>query len=1041
MVARLRDGNPEALGLRGIAFAALLLAAQLAFAAEPPPERWSRMADTVFRHLDQDNGLPSSIATAFAQDAQGFVWVGTQSGLARWDGYRFRVYRADAAEPGALPNPFVNVLHVDAQRRLWVGTNGGLARYDADRDRFVSFVAEADGLVDARVLAIADDGEGGLWIATTGGLDRLIGATGKVAHQEPGGASALPSGRVGVVMRDRGGALWIGSTTGLFRRRPGEAQFGLVPMPSRQGPVPLVERLFEDGAGNMWIGTRRDGAYRLDAGAESARAVRASGNNDIASENVSAFAEASPGRIWIGTFGNGIIVADSATGATYRIRRDRTLAQTLADNTVWALMRDRSGLVWTGSNRGISLHNTQRAALMAVFGGADRRDGVTDTEIFSVAAAADGRVWLGLGTNGVDVIDPDAGRVAELRPDPANPENALPKDRVWSIAAAPDGTVWLGTNRGLYRSDAAARRVQRVVIPGRSVVENTQCLLLDGDTLYVGGTAGGLWDYDTAKRASRQLIGDALASEGFITMAKGVDRGGSAQLWVATPQGLLSVIPASGPPGVRVQRVAATDLGGITSMLTDRKGRLWIGTDSGELQVMTETDPENPVRRRVGSPGRNRGIDKLLEDARGNIWASTDEGLMVVDGATFETRAFSRADGDAFTAGYWADSGTVTAGGELVFGALGGLTIVRPDRGSAGARRPSIAISELRVGGAAVPSYPHMGPDAGAVTIAPGSNNLAVEFSALEYATPERIRYSYRMEGVDGDWIATDATRRLATYANLAPGDYALRMRGGDGGDNAASELRLAVTVLPAWYQTWWWRLTAAFATLALLYGVVRLRTAALEQRRRELELKVGERTAQLEQASKALEEASLTDALTGMRNRRFATQHLDADAGLAVRRYEQNKMPHDADLVFYLIDIDHFKQVNDVHGHAAGDAVLVQLPARLARIFRETDYIVRWGGEEFLVVERGTSRKNASERCERIRAAVADTTFELPGGTRLAKTCSIGYCAFPLDPSAPRAAGWQDAVELADRALYEAKRAGRNRWVGPEGYTIPFSA
>jgi diguanylate cyclase (GGDEF)-like protein len=110
-----------------------------------------------------------------------------------------------------------------------------------------------------------------------------------------------------------------------------------------------------------------------------------------------------------------------------------------------------------------------------------------------------------------------------------------------------------------------------------------------------------------------------------------------------------------------------------------------------------------------------------------------------------------------------------------------------------------------------------------------------------------------------------------------------------------------------------------------------------------------------------------------------------------------------------------------------------VQLPARLRRVFRDTDYIIRWGGEEFLVVARGTSRDSASERCERILAAVSETEFDLPGGVKLKRTCSIGYAPFPLDPSAPRAATWSEAVDLADKALYAAKRGGRNRWAGPD--------
>ena len=1012
----------------------LLVVAQVAFAAAP--ERWSGLAETVFRHFDQDNGLPSSPVTSFAQDPLGFIWVGMQGGLARWDGYRFRSYRA--GEGGALPNQFVNTLHVDAAGNLWIGTNSGLARHDAGSDRFLTWAGTEAGFVDSVVLSIADDGAGGIWAAGNGGLHHLASGARRLELQKAG-ENNFPAGRIGVVARDRDGALWVGAADGLYRRRAGEAGFVHIGLSTRKGPAALVERILQDAGGTIWVGTRHDGVFRMQPSDDRAQPVRARGRDDLSSENVGALEEAAPGIIWIGTYGQGIVVLDVATGAARRIHRDRTVAPTLSDNTVWALMRDRSGSIWTGTNRGISLHNTARAALLAVFAADDRAGIVTDSEIFNVAVARDGRVWLALGTNGVDVIDPVAGRVAQLRPDASKPQAALPKDRVWSLAAD-DATMWLGTNRGLYRSDIGARRVERVVVPGRSPVENTQCLLLEGHTLYVGGTAGGLWAYDTQRRTARAVAPGTLAKESIVTLSREAMRDGAARLWVATATGLVAITPGDAD---RVTRVAPTDkeasamgLAGITSMMRDRGGRLWIGTDGGDLQILTETDGKFRLAR-VGNRGGG-GIDKLLEDSNGHVWASTDAGLMTIDPATLRAHAFSRADGDAFTAGYWADSGAATASGELVFGALGGLTVVRTQSHSPPSATPSVVVSDLRVGSAPVAAYPFMRPGTAPLEIPADANNLAVEFSALDYAAPERNVYEYRLAGLDPDWIATDATRRLATYANLSPGGYTLRLRAGDrNGEWKTAELALPVKVLPAWYQTWWFRMVTALMAMAAIYGIVALRTTALAHQRRELERKVLERTAQLEEASRQLEEASLTDSLTGLRNRRFAMQHLDNDATLAIRRHEQRAPgappPADADLVFYLIDIDHFKQVNDVHGHAAGDAVLMQLPDRLKRVFRETDYIIRWGGEEFLVVARGTSREGASDRCERIRAAVAEVEFDLPGGVKLQRTCSIGFAAFPFDPAAPRAMDWAEVIDLADKALYAAKRGGRNQWAGPQ--------
>ena len=195
-----------------------------------------------------------------------------------------------------------------------------------------------------------------------------------------------------------------------------------------------------------------------------------------------------------------------------------------------------------------------------------------------------------------------------------------------------------------------------------------------------------------------------------------------------------------------------------------------------------------------------------------------------------------------------------------------------------------------------------------------------------------------------------------------------------------------------------------------------------------------------LAEAQRLAEEASLRDPLTGLRNRRFLEQQLDADISLCLRRHQSwsesptPAAPFESDLVFFLVDIDHFKQVNDVDGHGAGDKVLAQIRARLQQAFRESDYLVRWGGEEFLVVARESKRADASTLAERIRHAMEGEAFDIGNGVPLARTCSVGFACFPFLPGAPEALGWRQVVELADHGLYIAKHAGRNRCVGLAG-------
>ncbi|HEV7816618.1 MAG TPA: sensor domain-containing diguanylate cyclase [Janthinobacterium sp.] len=204
------------------------------------------------------------------------------------------------------------------------------------------------------------------------------------------------------------------------------------------------------------------------------------------------------------------------------------------------------------------------------------------------------------------------------------------------------------------------------------------------------------------------------------------------------------------------------------------------------------------------------------------------------------------------------------------------------------------------------------------------------------------------------------------------------------------------------------------------------------------------EKNLELERAYTALEEVSLTDQLTGLRNRRFFLQHVDADVAMSLRAYDQ--LQHDGaasaagqgkDLVFFMVDLDHFKEVNDKYGHAAGDSVLMQMQERLREVFRESDYLIRWGGEEFLVLARATHRDDARLVAERIRAAVANRPFVLPDGLALPKTCSIGFACFPFLTAQPRLLSWSQVVELADQSLYIAKKSGRNAWAALYGTAL----
>ncbi|MEJ6000111.1 two-component regulator propeller domain-containing protein [Paucibacter soli] len=1006
----------------------------LAAPAAAAPARWSALAQTGFQHLRQEQGLPNEIATSVAQDDDGFLWVGTLSGLARWDGYRFRVYKADAKQATALPDNFIQTLHADAAGRLWIGTSGaGLVRYERASNSFTTLPVGQAGLSHVSVNSIIDDGNGGLWVGTNGGLDHVDAASSAIQRQS-GEAAGLSGLQVLSLLRSRDGSLWVGTDAGLFRREVRAPRFAAVPLPTgaRQ---PRTLSLYEDSLGQVWVGTAQHGAFTLAR--EQVRAVA------LGREPVVGIIEARPGEIWLGTLTQGIQALELATGQTRAIRHLPSLPASLADNAVRGFLRDRSGLVWVASNRGLSRHDPGQAAVLTMYGAppcarrCDVGEQATSNEVSWILPVGPDRFWLGTHKRGVEIIDSSGALVAALRPDARRPEAALPADIVLALERGGDGQIYIATKRGLYRAAADGSRVSRVQWPGRDPAASTWALLAEGDNkLWIGGQSDGLWSLDLRSGQARLELrgrGQRLSDERIVVLARAAAGG----IWVGTRNGLNHLEPATGavrPVPLDLGNTGARPSAGfITTLYTDRQQRLWVGSYGGGIKLLAPDGQQRRIGLAEGLPDET--VNALLEDGQGHLWVSTDNGLARIHPSSLEVRALRRAEGVAFQT-YWTGSAARSSEGELLFGGAGGMTIVRPAHVQPWSYRPPLVISELHVGGQQLM--------AGSLEIQPDANSFAVEYAALDYSAPDRNRYAHRLLGFERDWIASDATRRLASYTNLPPGQYQLQLRGSNR-DGVWSEavLSLPIRVLPAWHQTLWFKLLLLMLLLLALVAVVQLRTRWLRRRQRELELKVGERTAALEQVSRALEEksrvlelASISDPLTGLHNRRFLAEHIEAEIAASQRRAREAGLsavppPVDTDSLFFLIDIDHFKQVNDRYGHAAGDAVLVQFGRRLRTVLRESDHLVRWGGEEFLAVARDTDRLRVQELAERLRSVVVESPFVLDGGRMLAITSSIGFACLPFVDAEPRALGWQDVVRLADLALLTAKRCGRNAWVG----------
>lgn len=1019
-----------------------LLLAQLVFAVCASPAAvaasgpWPALADTVFRAIPQASDQPSMVLpTVMEQDSGGFLWAGGETGLLRWDGYRFAAYTASRTPSDGLPDHGIADLHRSANGTLWVGTlAGSLARYDPATDHFTRVPLDAGGPVAACICSLTDDGQGGIWAGTSAGLFHLDTAghqIGQVTHDAAVGDS-LPDNHVQAVLRDVHGRLWVGSSTGLAWADLGSGapHFHELSLPTSDGARAEVSHLLKDGAGRLWIGTRQEGAYVIAAG--STVAVRiADTAGGVAGESpveIMSMAEVSPGLIWLGTFGRGIVAVDGARLTSHRIVHDPVVPGSLASDSVFSLYADRSGLAWVATTVGLSVHNPGSGGIYTLFARAAaagwRRvgapEGISGFDSTALASTPDGGIWVGSEVGGIDVLDGAGRHVANLN-----------LQRVFCLADI--GPVMLaGARDGLYRADVATGEVTRITLPGRRPTAGVFALfrpppdLADdrqGDIVWLGGDDDGAWEFRLDPGGQPVPVRHINAPVLTNPVVHVIAAAPGGKIAVGTENGFNLIDQASGA----VERILhdpndpdSLGTGGVESFAIDRQGRLWAGADTGGINVLVGRGPGGRPRfHHIGvSDGLpNMDIDSMLVDAHGLIWVSTDNGLAVVNPADFSVRALGRADGVAITA-YWNHSGIRLPGGTLVFGGTGGLTFVQPDEVGRWSFEPPVHITSLSLAGrpaqGRLAEFP--GTQLPVLVVPPTIHAFSAEFAALDFSAPERNLYRYRLLGFDAGWTVADAAHRIAAYTNLSPGDYTLEVQGSNrNGVWTGQTARLAIRVLPAWFQTIWFGVAEALGLGAAVTAVVHARTLVLQRRQRELERMVDARTDELRASERRLHAFAYVDTLTGMPNRRAFNEHMlrltdDADA-------------HATSFALVLVDLDGFKQVNDSHGHDAGDAVLVEAAARLAQSVREGDFVARLGGDEFSMVLLGTKDMATLESiCARVVNNMAvPVVFKK---RELIIGASLGAALFPTQGTTP-----DELYKRADLALYAAKRAGKGIW------------
>jgi len=739
----------------------------------------------------QEHGLPQDTVRAIAQTKDGYLWLGTDEGLAQFDGYDFVVFNK---ENGALPSNSVGALWAAKDGSLWIGTLGGLTRYR--NGKFTTFTKK-DGLDDTSVNSITEDRSGAIWVVAGVYLNRF--QDGKFTNYSP--RQGLPIQALRTVYCGRDGSIYVAGFGGVVRLE-GDRFVSVL------GPVgDIVIGLMQDRRGNLWVG----GSFGVLTRSPSGELRRYTVQDGLPDNYVRAVWEDRDGNLWAGT-----------DGGIARLENGRFVSSPLGSTHerewVRCIYEDTEGNLWVGMNSGL---NRLRNDLFSMYGVAE---GLPSDEPTTVYQDHRGRIWVGFHDSGlVQFADGKPARVYTQK-------DGLPSNEIFSIRENRDGDLLIAARGGPSRlhdgyfvnpvmNDPLNRRVafdylqdrngrlwvaspagvselagsrQRIAIPGGSQLNNDAVVLCEtrDGSLWAGTYGEGLWRLGNGEHDKGQLrlftTADGLSSNQIRSLVEGAD----GTLWIGTFGGGLDALRNGQFFHITVRDGLLSD--NVSHIEDDGQGSLWLSTTRGICRV------------------RKQDIWDLVN---GKIRKIEPVNYGVADGL----RSAQCAPGYPTSRG-----GTRSSDGRLWFPTSLGLAVLDPKERPAGVAAPVVHLLEVAVDGRPISIADNS-------KLAPGSGRMQFRYTGIYLSAPERVRYSYRLEGLDGEWV-TSVQRRVTNYNSLPHGHYRFTVRASVP-NGPPGETSLAFDLLPHFYETAWFRYFCAALAAAGIWGLYNLRLRQIRQR------------------------------------------------------------------------------------------------------------------------------------------------------------------------------------------------------------------
>ncbi|HYC84227.1 MAG TPA: two-component regulator propeller domain-containing protein [Chryseosolibacter sp.] len=807
--------------------------------------------DIKFSHITVDAGLPSNTVNSVVADSRGFIWIASENGVGRYDGYSFTTYRSRERDTLSISSNITYVVFEDGQQRVWVGSEGGVDLYDRNMDRF-----DKHFLAGMPVRAIFQDRQQRLWVGSDKGLYLLDESRESFSRVFPEmfDSGGVVYNTISSITEDHHGNLWIGTSGGAYVYHPDTRAFRhYFHDAARKGSLSAnnVRKIAEDKRGRIWVATYGGGLNLMLPGSETFTIYqhRVSDHDGISSNLLPTLWINDDGKVWIGTDGKGIDIFDPETELFHHVVHAPHNSKSLNNNVVRSISSDRRGSVWVGTyNGGVNVFNQDTDGFF--YYKVPTVNG--NSSVTAFAEEKNGNLWIGTDGGGLCYFNRAAGTFVNYFHDQGN-ANSLSDNRVIALQLDASGILWVGTYLGGLCSYDPAKKIFRRYrkSDGSGLSDDVVwALLIDREKrLWVGTNRGlNLYDAKTGKFTSINITNSNLSND----MVRCLYEDQKQRLWIGTQEGLnILERPYRSFQVIKTDGHKENTLSNhwIRTITSDLKGHLWIGTFAGGLNLHDQVSGEfASFTEADGLP--DNIVSGILVDDDDNLWISTGRGIGYMDVRQSTFKNYDASDG-LQDSQYNINACFRTQRGEFLFGGNNGFTLFVPEsikRVRRNAFPPAIALTSFKIfnrevapGSAGSPLKAHIN-ETSQVSLSYDQNVITFEFSALNFIQPDKNQYAYRLDGFEDSWNFV-GTKRSATYTNLEPGSYTFQVKASN--NHAVwNELGRSVTlrILPPFWRTWWFK--AAVAGTVLAIGLVILHI--LRNRIRE-KIRINKRIAELE--------------------------------------------------------------------------------------------------------------------------------------------------------------------------------------------------